>query len=172
MRNVIIGFSKPKHFKLYAWLIMKFDKANFDHAYLRFISENLNRSIIYQAVGKGVQFIGKTLFEAHSEPIEEYQLIVSDDSYTKLMQFCIDNAGISYGFKQVLGACIVKIAAKFGKEIKNPFANQLHSEFCSEIALRCLNVIDTEKFKDIDPESITPKELQILISNYGAERIL
>lgn len=170
MKMVIIGFSKPKKFKLHAALIMLLDKANFDHAYLRFRSENLERDIIYQAIGKGVEFRGKTLFEHTTDIVEEYKLNVEDEKYKKLMQFCIDNAGIPYGFLQILGACIVKFFAKIGKQIKNPFDNGLNSEFCSEIAARCLNLIEGEEIiKDV--ESISPKDLQTLLKERGAERI-
>lgn len=162
MTKITIGFSKPKSFKIHAWLIMKIDNSSFDHAYLKFHSINLNRDIIYQAIGKGVEFIGSTLFDVNSQPIEEYSLDVEDDNYLKLMQFCVDNAGISYGFLQVIGAGIVKIMSKFGKTIENPFYDGTDTEFCSEVVARCLDTVDPKQF-NLKAENITPKDLNELV---------
>lgn len=171
MKTIVIGFSKPQQFKLHAWIIMKIDDATFDHAYLKFHSDSLDRDIIYQAIGKGVQFIGKTLFETKSKAIEEYEIEIEDNDYIEMMKLCVDNAGIAYGFLQVIGAGIVKIASKFGKQIENPFYNGLINEFCSEIVFRCLNKIDQKDF-NLKPENITPKDLNLLLKNLDIKRIL
>lgn len=171
MKNITIGFSKPRDFKIHAWIIMKLDHAPYDHAYLKFHSDSLERDIIYQAVGKGVQFIGLTLFKTKTQPVEEYKIDVDDDKYTSMMQFCVDNAGVSYGFLQILGVACVKIMARFGKSIKNPFDKGLQNEFCSEIVARCLMEADPKQF-NMDPASISPKQLNSLIKGIQAQRIL
>lgn len=171
MKSIVVGFSKPRSFAIHAEIIMLLDHAPYDHAYLKFHSDSLDRDIIYQAVGKGVQFIGRTLFETKTQPVEEYQVDMDDDKYTEMMQFCVDNSGISYGLLQLFGVVIVKIAAKFGKTMKNPFDNGLQSEFCSEIVARCLIEADPKEF-NMDPETISPKELNTLIKNINAKRVL
>lgn len=171
MKKIVVGFSTPQKFKIHAWLIMKIDQAPFDHTYLKFHSESLNRDIIYQAVGKGVQFVGKTLFDTKSKSIEEFEIEVEDDDYTKMMCFCVDNAGIPYGFIQVIGAGIVKILSKFGKHIENPFNVGLTNEFCSEVVLRCLNKVDSKNF-NLKAENITPKDLNVIIKSLNFKRIL
>lgn len=171
MKSITIGFSKPKTFKLHAWLIMKIDNASFDHAYLKFHSDNLNRDIIYQAVGKGVQFIGNSLFILNSEPISEFQLEVDDEKYISLMQFCLDNAGISYGFWQVLALGIVRILSKINININNSLQDKLKTEFCSEIVYRCLDKIDPEDF-NLNAESVTPKDLFNLLKELNTKQIL
>ena len=171
MKSITIGFSKPQVFKFYAWLIMKCDRATFDHAYLKFHSDSLDRDIIYQAVGKGVQFIGKLQFEKHSKAIEEYRLNIEENNYTTMMRFCVDNAGISYGFKEVLGLALVKLCAKFGKHIANPFNQGAKEEFCSEIVSRCLNEAKPDEF-NIDAENISPKELNTLLKQLNVEQVL
>jgi len=171
MAKVIIGFSKPTKFKLHAWIIEKIDGASFDHAYLRLTSSFLERDIIYQATSKGVDFIGSTLWLKNTRPVEEYELDITPDNYKTLIQFCIDNAGVPYGFLGVFGAGIRKIVAKFGKTINNPFNDGLSSEFCSEIVTRCLDTIDPAQF-DLNPDNITPNDLNILLKKLNIKRIL
>jgi len=171
MKTIVVGFSKPKEFKLYAWLIMKCDKANFDHAYLKFYSDSLDREIIYQAIGKGVGFIGNILFHTKNESVEEFKLSVDDNKYIIMMQFCIDNSGMPYGFLEVLGMAWVKVCAKLGKTVTNPFNKGDKQEFCSEIVSRCLNVVKPEEF-NIDVENISPKELNSLLKQLNVEQVL
>lgn len=171
MPKIIVGFSKPVKFKLHAWIIEKIDGAKFDHAYLRLNSASLNRDIIYQATSKGVEFVGSALWLKGTKPVEEYELDVSAADYKTLIQFCIDNAGTPYGFLGVIGAGLVDIAARFGKTIKNPFNDGMASEFCSEITDRCLATVDPAQFS-LDPDNITPNDLNILLKKLGLVRTL
>jgi hypothetical protein len=171
MPKIIVGFSKPIKFALHAWIIEKIDGAKFDHAYLKFNSSSLNRDIIYQATATGVDFIGSALWLKKTQPVEEYELDISPDNYKILLQFCIDNAGIPYGFLGVLGEGFVDLAAKFGKTINNPFNDGLSSEFCSEVVVRCLATVDPAQF-NLDPDNISPNDLNILIKKLGIPRIL
>lgn len=171
MSKIIVGFSKPVKFALHAWIIEKIDGAKFDHAYLRIKSSSLDRDIIYQATSKGVNFIGSTLWLQKTQPVEEYELDITPVNYKILIQFCIDNAGVPYGFRGVLGEGLVDIAAKFGKTMDNPFNDGLASEFCSEIITRCLATVDPAQFS-LDPDNISPNDLNILIKKLGIPRTL
>jgi hypothetical protein len=167
MNSIVIGFSHPIKFSLHAWIIEKIDAAPFDHAYLKFHSTSLNRDIIYQSNWRGVEFIGSTLWQTTTVPVEEYTIAVSDDEYTSMMQFCVDNCGISYGYLGTLGAGLVKL----GWCKTNPFNVGLKSEFCSEIVARCLNVVDPAQFQ-LDPANITPNDLNQLLKKLNIIRIL
>lgn len=150
---------------------MKVDNSNFDHAYLRFHSDSLDREIIYQAVGKGVEFVGNVLFQSNVLPIEEFEIEIDDEKYISFMQFCVDNAGIPYGFWQVLTLGIAKILNKFNLKFNNLNQDGLKSEFCSEIVYRCLDRIDPEHF-NLDPETISPKDLNNLLKRINIKQIL
>lgn len=171
MKTIIIGFSRPKKFKLHAWFIMKLDRVNFDHAYLRFHSGNFDREIIYQAIGKGVQFIGNNLFQSINDSIEEYEIEIDQEQHVKLMQFCIDNSGIPYGLLQVLGVGLVKLLSRVHITISNPFGDGLKTEFCDEIIGRCLNQINKTEF-DYDFENLTPSDLKDILVKSNIKRIL
>lgn len=167
MKSVIIGFSKPITFKLHAWIIEKIDRAPFDHAYLRFHSDTLNRDLIYQSTQRGVEFVGLTLWQKTTIPVQEFLLLVDDSSYTQLMQFCVDNAGIPYGFMAVIGEGLVKL----GVCSTNPFNMGLDKEFCSEIVARCLNAVDPAQFK-LDAANLSPSDLNQILTSLQIPRVL
>lgn len=163
MKSIIIGFSHPSSFSLHAWLIEKIDGAPFDHAYLRFHSDNLDRDIIYQSNWRGVQFIGAILWTTTTTPVQEFSIQVSDDNYNKMMQFCVDNAGISYGYLAVIGEGIRELASKVGWNINNPFNQSQTTEFCSQIVTNCLNIADPSQF-NLDADNVSPKNLNDLLT--------
>lgn len=170
MRTIIIGFSKPKEFKILAKLIMWFEKTDWSHAYVKFNAITIERNLIYQASSKMVNFEGSIHFETHAIPIHEYQIDIDDEKYKSIMQFCVDNAGIKYGILSALGAGLVKLGKKLNISIKNPFEDGIHSEFCSELAARVLNQI---YLLDYDLDDITPKDLKEILDKIPeAKKIL
>lgn len=59
MEQITIGFSKSKKFlPIGSWLIRAYMGTPYSHVYLKFYSQSLNRTLIYEAVGGGVRFIG------------------------------------------------------------------------------------------------------------------
>lgn len=167
MKSIVIGFSRPTKFSVHSWIIQKIDKASFDHAYLKFHSDTLSRDIIYQSNWRGVEFIGTGLWLTTTMPIEEYSIAVDDNQYMSMMQFCVDNAGISYNYLGVIGAGLVKL----GLCKTNPFNSGLKTEFCSEIVARCLNVVDPAQFQ-LDAANITPSDLNQLFKKLNVARTL
>lgn len=163
MKSIIVGFSHPAKFSLHAWIIEKIDGAPFDHAYLRFHSDNLDRDIIYQSNWRGVEFIGAILWSTTTTPVQEFSLQISDDNYTKMMQFCVDNAGIGYSYLGVIGEGIRQIAGKLGWVINNPFNQTQTGEFCSEIVTRCLNVANPAQF-NLNADNMSPKNLNDILA--------
>src|ERR1700677_2160097 len=110
--NIIIGFSHPKKFSVHGELIEKIDNAPFDHAYLKFYSIQLNRTIIYQSNWRGVAFIGESLFLSSTSPVYEFEVEIIDEKFISLMQFCVDNVGIPYGLFKVLLLGMAEILSK------------------------------------------------------------
>lgn len=170
-KSIIIGFSKPIGFKLHAWIIMKLDKAPFDHAYLKFNLDNINRELVYQSIDVGVQLVSQNQFATQSIPIEEYQLDVSYSQFISMFQFCIDNAGKMYSIWGVIGEGLVKIASKIGLNIKNPFNSNNKTYFCSELVAQCLDQIDPVQF-NLNADNISPGDLNILLQKLNIKRIL
>lgn len=164
MNNIIVGFSKPKKWKPFAWLIMKGYDIPYDHVYIKWSSDNLKRDIIYQASGTKVNFMSPKIFNDENIIIKEFSFVINNR--VEVLQFCIDNAGIPYGFKQVFGLAWVRINELLGKKIENPFRDQGNTYVCCELAATILKNFTNMKISE-DLDTINPKELFILLSGYS-----
>src|SRR5690349_251313 len=103
MKTIAIGFSRPKKFNILSWLIMKVQRTEYSHVYVRFHSDSLDRDLIYQASGLQVNFVGGTLFKDHHLTVKEFSLSVTDETYKNTLQFAVDKAGMPYSIKQLFG---------------------------------------------------------------------
>jgi hypothetical protein len=169
METIIVGFSTHKKFGIFPWLIKKVEKTPYSHVYLKFYSSKLDRDVIYQASGTKVNFVGTEIFNRDSVVIEEFSIDISDEVKTKTMRFCIDNAGIAYGMKQVLGIGIVRFFRLFNKEIKNPFSDGYKTEVCAELVGHILEDCLGNKL-DIDLDTVGPKGIYDYVSKIKADQ--
>ena len=136
MRTITIGFSKPKKmwFPIASWLIRWYQSTKYSHTYLSFNSPSINRDIIYEAVGGGVRFVGNTFWKEHAETTHSYTLDIKECNYITIMQYCIDHAGLDYGFLQNIGIYISNLfnlkhnIFKKGKNCSEVIAEILHVE--------------------------------------------
>jgi len=157
MKTIIIGFSKSKKFlPIGSWLIRLFEQTPYSHVYLKFHSESLNRTLIYEAVGSGVRFIGSTAWEQHAQEVASFDVDIIQCNYITLLQYCIDNAGIEYGYMQNIGISLAKLL-----NLKtNPFQT---GKNCSELVSEILKV---EGFKPvINKDLITPKDVYNMLKH-------
>ena len=158
MKTIIVGFSRPIKWKPFAWAIMKSYGTNYDHVYMKFHSDSLQRDIIYQASSVMVNFMSTSVFTSNNVIVKEFPVQVSDDNYTKLMQFCVDNAGKPYSLKEVLGFACTVIVGWFGKKIANPFKSGTDEFVCSVLAGYILDNYTDNKtpgdFEEADPTVI------------------
>jgi len=155
MKTITIVFSKPQNMKLPigSWIIRKWMKTDYSHVSVHFFSQSLDRHLIYEAVGSGVRFVGKDLWDKHAVAVYSTELNVTEEQYVKVLQRCVDLAGIKYGLTQNIGICIAKIL----KLIKNPFKSAKSEENCSEIAAEVLTILGISFDKHLD--LITPKDI-------------
>lgn len=157
MEKLIVGFSRPKTLKLFAWLIMKAYDTPYDHVYIKFHSDTYERDIIYQASKLMINFMGTALFEEENLIIKEFELDISMENKKKLMQFAIDNAGKPYSMREVLGLGLVRISELLGNKIKNPFRDGTKAYVCSVLAdYICINYTDhgLKDFEDVSPKDL------------------
>jgi hypothetical protein len=125
-------------------------KTPYSHVYIKFKAETLDRTLIYEAVGGGVRFIGSKRWEEYAKEVASFELDITDESYYQIMRYCVDNSGIDYGFWQNIGVVISNI---FSLK-KNPFSN---GENCSEAIGEILGL---EGYKiDKDMNLLTPKDI-------------
>ena len=170
MRRIIVGFSRPKKFGIFAKLIMWVDKIPYSHVYIKWHWNGIGRDIIYQASKFAVNFESNITFDGHALSVEEYEVDISDDCHKKMMQFCMDNANKPYGFKEILGFAWVKIVAKFGKKIRNPFPSNGSSFVCSTLGAEILQITDILD-DSVVSEDIDPKDLNGMVKSLNLNRV-
>lgn len=156
MEKLIVGFSTPKKWKPFAWLIMKAYGTPYDHVYVKFHSEYYNRDIIYQASSVMINFMGTHVFESENNIIAEFSVDMTPESKKALMVFAIDNAGKPYSMKEVLGLSVVRIAEMLGFKISNPFKAGTDEYVCSVLGAYILeNFASTDvpgDYQDVNPK--------------------
>mgnify|MGYP001571962652 CR=1 FL=1 len=135
---ITVGFSRHKGFAPISWIIMLCEHTPFSHAYIKVRSESLDRTLVYQATGSGVHFIGSAMFEESAQVIEEYEMPMPSEDRKKLLQWCVDNAGKPYGRLQVIGIGLIRLAKLFGLRISNPFSNGNKAYICCELVTAAL----------------------------------
>lgn len=167
MEKIIVGFSKGKGFVPVSWLIKLFEGTPYSHAYLKFRSESLERTLVYEATGKGIFFKSVQEFDSRSTVIAEYELEIHPDQKKRLMQFCIDSSGKHYSQLQICSIFLKKSLEKIGIKISNLFPNADKEFICSELAAKCLELIDYKAADDLD--LITPKELKEYVEKVGKQ---
>lgn len=163
MESITFGFSRPKVWKPFAWLIMTAYTIPYSHSYIKIYSEKYDRYLIYQASSTMVNFMNMETFNEEALVVHETQVEVSPEQRSKILRYSIDNCGKPYGVKEVFGMGWVRINQWFGKEIQNPFSDQDKTLVCSEltsIVLRdCLNIKLPK-----DPDDMTPLDVYQLLS--------
>lgn len=156
MKKFIIGFSTPIKPTLFAKSIMWADKTEYDHVYVKWHSDSIERDIIYQASKLAVNFESDTTFKKHAIAIEEYEIQLDDSVFKKIGQFCMDNSNEPYSIKQVLGLGWVKLnKILFNKVVENPVPANGSEWVCSIIAAEIMiiaGIIDAKySINNMDP---------------------
>jgi uncharacterized protein YycO len=155
MNKLVVGFSTSRKFSILPWLIRRVEGTKFSHVYIKWYSEYFKRWIIYQAEVGGVQFMSSEMFDKDNITLDEFEYEMSEEQNQKIVQFAMDNCGIPYGYKSVVGFLLQKLGIK----IPGLF-DDTKSYICSELAATILR----EDFEELDlaPNVITPK----LLYNY------
>lgn len=154
--KIIIGFSRAKSpYKIGSTAIRLYLNRPYSHVYLNFYSETLQRSIIYEAVGAGVRFIGLNNWLEHAAVIKEYEIEISHEDSIYLRQWCIDNAGEDYGYLQNVGLIFANILSLQ----QNPFKQGIN---CSELIAIILQKYGYTFNKPLD--LITPADIEDSLS--------
>lgn len=169
MKKIIIGFSRPNTFKLFAWTIMKGYGTPYSHVYVKIHSSKYERDLYYQASGLAVNFMSQIYFKEHNEVVKEFEVEIADDQLNELMKFAIDTCGAPYGIKQVFWMAYIRIGEILGKKWSAPDSDKTHTFVCSELASYIL-----EKFAGITlprlPDDMTPLDVYNL-SDELAEKL-
>jgi uncharacterized protein YycO len=156
---ITIVFTKPKDklITIGSCLIRCFLGTKYSHVAIVFTKPS-GKKLVYEAVGSGVRYISFPIWEKHVEIVDSVNL--SQDEYnqcnSKIMGYCMDNAGMDYGFMQNIGVFIAKV---FDLK-KNPFKK---GKNCSEVLAEILVELGYEVTKPFD--LVTPKDINDILKS-------
>ena len=136
-------------------MVRTVDQTPYSHVRLRW-TNSVGVDIVYEASGTTVKFLGPLAQERLPVVItHSYTFDISKEKYRELVKLCMENAGVSYGFKQILGIGLVKL---FNLK-KNPLSEGRKSQVCSEVVGRFLQEI-LNIGHELDLDVASPKDIQ------------
>jgi uncharacterized protein YycO len=159
---------------LVSWYLRSYFGMNtpFSHVCLKIHSDHYQRTIIYEANGKGIRAEEYSLWDQRNKTIFKFPLRVTAQRKYNMIQYCIDNLGKEYGHDTIWYHILDN---KFGIPTKLGFdgnKKMMCSEFVYEICKDEINFI-YEALGYIVPESIElvhPKALYELLVEYKLSR--
>ena len=144
MRTIIIGVSKPKTFKIGAELLKFWMNADFSHAYIKFNISEINREVVYHAAHGMVHFKNYEHFLEDNVAVHEFELEITDELYYKLLDKCIDLAGVKYAVSELVTIFLYDLLNNIGIKIttyngKGYICSELVAEFLEELLHKKFN---------------------------------
>lgn len=169
--KISIGFSKPKTWKPFAWAIQKIEGTEYSHIFITWHCEAINRRKVFEAVGSGVRILNNVVFKEHAKIVKLYNFEVTEEQLFEIEQWAHDQTGMPYGYKAIVGLCIMRAFNAFNRIFKikgrqgNPFKDGLYSQVCVELGARVL--VKLGKKMPIDVENYGLLEFNDLVEQYG-----
>jgi hypothetical protein len=150
MRKISFVATRPKKFKIGAWLIMKVLRTDYSHVAVLFHSSRSNKFYPYEANGRaGVNFVGQEIWSERNLVVWQTTKDIDDDSYDDVLEFAMSMCGEVYATMQNVG---IKVCDWLGIKY-NPWSNGKNcSELLKLIAAR-LGIYLNE-----DENKITPRQ--------------
>ena len=168
-REIIIGFS-TQHAAWKSAPIRWCEDTEYSHVYVKFYSKTLGRGLIYHASKHSLHFLSLKNFRKDNKTIDEYRVKVTEGGFKDVLLYCIDNAGIPYGWLQLVGIGFVKLFSKVWPWYRNPFKNGDSAQVCNEVAARILDIVGIKiDLSQID--SVGPKWLHGVMEQLEEEGI-
>jgi hypothetical protein len=111
-----------------------------------------------------VNCIGFDRFDEVEAITDNFTFEVEDELLVPVIQFCIDNLGVPYSLKEVVGIAYVLIKRSHGQYVDNPFDSGNAQYFCSQFVDVLLENFVGVKSSN-PPSCTTPLDLyQTLVS--------
>ena len=193
-RHIVVGFSKPKKkiLPFFSWFIRigesiehlvysgKWEYQQFSHTYVSWQAQRFERTIVYEASGSSVHFLGEDAAQEHLEPVELYRIPTTEEAQHRMVQICLTMAGTDYGLLNVAGVVWVKLIGviswlisfrNYRVRVRNPFADGRESQPCMEVVGRLLEPHLTDKPSALEDWGV--RDIRDFVRSLpGVERIL
>lgn len=150
MSKMVVGFSRPKKFKIGSLFIRAWQGFTpYSHVYLKFENRWLGVDVVYQASHGSVNCIEYNNFISNNFIVKEFELLVDDDVIRNAVRSCIFLLQKPYGYLGLLKLVCKKL---FKLNYKGDGTRSLH---CSELAC----IICPRLLIDKDPDFVEPIDL-------------
>lgn len=119
--------TRPKEFKIGAWIIMKVLNTDYSHVAILFHSKTDGKYYPYEASGHtGVNFVGQDLWDSRNLIVWKMTKELSLENFEEIRDYAMNMCGEEYAFMQNIG---IKLSEWF-KWKNNPFTK---GKNCSEL---------------------------------------
>jgi len=160
-----IGFSSPKNdLKLFGRAIEVVEKRPFSHAFAIYKDPLLDIDMVFQA-SHGI--VHSCTYEKHKEDnniVRVYNLECSPAQFKAFYTLMLGSLGKPYAWYQIAGVFLGKIF-----RCKNPFKNDLDSDFCSQLMVYVCLILNID-IKNA-PNTVTPSDLDSILSAHQGNNI-
>lgn len=136
MKEIYVGFSSPKAWKIGAEAIQMWMHKPYSHVFVCWKSDKISRVLVYHAAHGSVHFNSIARLQEDNEIVALYKLSISDDQYTALLQKCIDLAGVDYGYVELLKILVKDTCDSLGFQCK--MVENSRGYICSELLAELL----------------------------------
>lgn len=134
--TILIGFSKPKAWKIGAELIKWWIQKPYSHVFVCWKSERFSRVLLYHAAHGSVHFLSLERFKESNEIVKLYEILLTEEQYKGLIQKCIDLSGIDYGYAELIKILVKDTCDLLGFQCK--MVENSRGYICSELLAELL----------------------------------
>jgi len=164
--KMYIGFSRPIKNKWLSSIIMETEKRNYSHVFIKLLDQETGQWMIYQASQGFVNYQSFDKFLEKNVVQEEYELVLTNETYKNIKSYCNTLLGRRYGYLQIVNITIQKILKT--KNVKY-FMDYDKTFICSELGYNVIRL--TYPVVLVDQDNVTPSDLNKHISSIGLKRI-
>jgi hypothetical protein len=136
MKKIIFGLSKRSSFNIFSSMIRLFESTDYSHVYVRFEVPTTYQTVVCQASGLEVNFENLSIFLSKEKVCYEWEMEISDELFSQVLDFSIQQLGKPYSMKVIIGDFFHKL---FGWKL---FRSAGTNEFvCSEFVGYILQIV-------------------------------
>jgi hypothetical protein len=132
-----MGFSRPREFKIGAWLIQKWMNREYSHVYISWIDDQ-GRDIIFQAAHGCVHTLLRSNFVTENIIVKEKVIETSEENYQKARDFLYFYLGEVYSTRELALIVVYDVLTRVGIPVT---IEDSKGFICSELGSRFLNYV-------------------------------
>lgn len=157
MRKIKVVFTRPASFSFISLIFRLFEGTTYSHAALCLISTDLV-NLVAHSNRHNVHVNTEKYFNKIYTTLESLEFEISDEKYDYLVAEISKYEGAIYGYLNIFGIFISRVAKFFGIRMRNIFSDKSKTFFCSEFVYQMLHEIGFN-LKDFDSELDGPRKL-------------